>query len=328
MAVINVTPLMDITALIASDDVNEGDVLLLEDGIYSQTVNINKNNIRIAAKGSGVIFDGKGSLLTAFMLSDVVGAAIEGIKIRHYRDDSIIIQGGSGNRIVNNKFNNMLSDAIVLIGSSGNLIWKNEICYCSDGIKLSSGSTNNWVIENTVKDGFVDAFETSTSVDSNNAFISNIAIRHRSSGFRISGSNNLLLNNISINNTLGIWIAEGSNSIAVGNKVKASKSSALLVSDEYRNYFTGENNIECNDTIGMFILGDFGMYLNNELSYNGDSGITLDASTIGNLVMDNKLVCNIPQNIFDTGNNNLINNIDKPCRPCESPSDACDNCTE
>ncbi len=34
MAVINVTPLTDITALIASDAVSPGDVLLLEDGLY------------------------------------------------------------------------------------------------------------------------------------------------------------------------------------------------------------------------------------------------------------------------------------------------------
>lgn len=42
MAVINVTPFTDITDLISSDNVNEGDVLLLEEGIYFQTVNVIK----------------------------------------------------------------------------------------------------------------------------------------------------------------------------------------------------------------------------------------------------------------------------------------------
>ncbi len=59
MAVINVTPFTDITALIASDNVKEGDVVLLEKGIYFQTVNITKNYIRIVAKGPGVVFDGQ-----------------------------------------------------------------------------------------------------------------------------------------------------------------------------------------------------------------------------------------------------------------------------
>ncbi len=35
MAVINVTPRMDITELINSDSVNEGDVLLLEEGVFN-----------------------------------------------------------------------------------------------------------------------------------------------------------------------------------------------------------------------------------------------------------------------------------------------------
>lgn len=326
MAVIRVTPLMDITAFIASEHVNEGDVLLLEEGIYFQTVNISKNHIRIVAKGPEIIFDGKGILLTAFRLSDVVGVAIEGIKIRYYRDDSIIIQSGSSNRIVNNTFYNMLSDGIVLISSSGNLIWKNEICNCSDGIKLSSGSTHNWVIENIVRDGFVDGFEALSAADSNNAFISNIAIRNRDFGFKILGSNNLLLDNLSINNTQGIWFSEGNNSLAIGNKIKGSKSSALTVFNNFRNCFVGGNYIECNEREGIANRGDFGMFLNNGLSYNGDKGIVLDTVSVGNLVMDNKLVCNVPENIGDGGTNNLVNNLDKPCEPGESPGDVCGSC--
>ena len=48
MAVINVTPLTDITTLIASDTVSLV-MLLLQDGLYFQTVNITKDNIRIIA---------------------------------------------------------------------------------------------------------------------------------------------------------------------------------------------------------------------------------------------------------------------------------------
>lgn len=102
MAVINVTPLMDITALISSDSIKEGDVLLLEDGIYFETVNVLKDNIRIVAEGQGVIFDGRSILSSAFVLSDVSGVVIDGINIRHYRASGILIQGGFGNRIINN----------------------------------------------------------------------------------------------------------------------------------------------------------------------------------------------------------------------------------
>lgn len=148
VAVINVTPLMDITELIRSNSVNEGDVLLLEEGIYFQTVAVLKNYIRIVAKGPGVIFDGKGILLDAFILPDVVGIGIEGITIRHYRASGILIESGLGHRIVNNKIHNMLEHGVEVVSSRANLIWKNEISYCYDGVLLIEGSTNNWVIEN------------------------------------------------------------------------------------------------------------------------------------------------------------------------------------
>lgn len=330
MAIIDVTPSIDITALIASDNVNEGDVLLLEEGIYFQTVNILKNNIRIVAKGSGVIFDGRSTLLTAFTLSDVVGVGIEGINIRHYRLDGIVVQSGSGNRIVNNKINNILNNGIDILGSNGNLIWKNEICNCFDGIRLTSGSTNNWIIDNIVKECYDDGFESDLAPDSNNAFISNMAIRNRLYGFNILGSNNLVLDNLLIDNGLGVIVNEGSDSLIIGNIIRGSKLNALNVFVGYTNHFAGGNHIVCNHREGINNLGNLGMFLDNEISYNANSGITIGLSTnFGNLVKDNTLVCNIPENIIDRGtNNNFINNIDKPCEPCKSPGDICNACPD
>lgn len=131
-------------------------------------MSIFKDNIRIVAKGPGVIFHGRSVLTTAFVLSDVSGVMIEGIKLRHYRASSILIQAGLGNRIINN-------------------------------------------------------------------------------------------------------------------------------------------------------IGEYGIFLNNESSYNADTGMTLGSAAVGNLVKDNELVCNIPENIEYRGINNIfINNIDKPCKPCEA----------
>jgi len=327
MGVINVTPNTDITSLIASDNVTEGDVLLLEDGIYFQTVNVTKGFIRIVAKGPGVIFDGNSILLTAFTLSDVSGVIIEGVNIRHYRANGILIESGSGNRIINNKINNMLSDGIAIVSSSSNLVWKNEICRCLNGVLLNLGSTNNWVIENIAKDCLDDGFETFLEQDNNNAFISNIIINYRDRALNLFGSNNLLLNNIVIDHEAGIVIDVGSGSIAIGNTVKDCRLWGHIVFNEFSNYFAGENHVECNDGVGMSNISDLSIFIGNEISYNGDNGFTLDALASGNLVMDNKLVCNIPENIVDNGtDNNLINNIDKPCEPCKAPSDFCNPC--
>jgi len=329
MAVINVTPFTDITALIASDNVNEGDVLLLEEGIYFQTVNISKNNIRIAAKGPGVIFDGKSILLVAFTLSDVVGVAIDGVNIRHYRVDGIFIEYGSGNRIINNIINNVQNNGIFLLRSSGNLIWKNEICRCSNGVFLTLGSTSNWVIGNIAKECDDNGFETEIVLDSNNAFISNVSMRNVSDGYELFGSNNLLFNNLSMDNAFGIIFDQGRDSLAIGNVSKSIKFGTHFITNGYINHFAGENSIECNRRKGIEILGQLGMFINNQISNNTDIGMELTDTSEGNLIINNKLVCNIPENIVNNGtDNNLVNNIEEPCEPCETPNDVCDNCPD
>lgn len=89
----------------------------------------------------------------------------------------------------------------------------------------------------------------------------------------------------------------------------------------------GSGNRILNNRKGMNNASQFEIVLNNEISYNSDSGLLLDETSMGNLVMDNTLVCNIPENIVDNGtDNNLINNIDKPCEPCKAPSDFCNPC--
>jgi len=325
MAVINVTPLTDITALIASESVNEGDVLLLEEGIYFQSVIIPKNNIRIIAKGSKVIFDGKSTLITAFLLSNVTGVLIDGINIRYYRANGIEIDSGYGNRIIKNTINNTFNFGISILDSSNNLLWKNEVSKCNDGIRLSAASTNNWIIENTAKECSDDGFE-SISAANNNAYISNKAIRNRFAGFEIVGSNNLLFENSSIDNVQGIIIGSGSDTMIIGNTIIGSRTDALTITGQ-RNNFTAENYIECTRQAGIFHLGQFGTFLSNEISYSGNDGILL-GSSVRDLVMDNKLTCNLPENINDDGRDNvLINNIEKQCEPCGSPSDICgDNC--
>ncbi|HHY81997.1 MAG TPA: hypothetical protein GX505_04875 [Clostridiales bacterium] len=325
MAVINITPFTDITELIASDRVNAGDVLLLEEGIYFQNVIITKDNIRIIAKGPGVIFDGQSSLITAFTLSNVTGVVIEGVNIRHYRFDGIVIDGGSGNRIIKNRINNLLTIGISVFHSSGNLIWKNEVCRCNDGIVLNLTSTSNRIIDNIVKDCSGTGFGTVLASDSNNAFVSNKAIRNRLIGFDIFGNNNLVYDNLAIDNNEGIRTGDGSNTLIIGNVVKGCTLNGYFITDGIRNQFSGENHIACNRIAGILDQGELGVFYKNEISFNGDTGITL--FFFNNLVMDNILVCNVPENIIERGSGNIfINNIQKPCEPCEAPGVICGDC--
>jgi len=203
MAVINVTPLTDITALIASDAVSPG-----------------KN----------AVFYGMGILFNAFILSDVSGVEINGITIRNYSISGVLIDFGSGNRIVNNKIYNIADYGIHVFSSSANLIWKNEICRGLDGVHLVLGSTNNRIIENTVKNCYGDGFHSFREQDSDNVFVGNTAIGNRGYGMSIQGTNNLLLNNTLIDNgSGGVIIGEGSNTVGINNTVKDSRVTGYFV---------------------------------------------------------------------------------------------------
>ncbi len=77
--------------------------------------------------------------------------------------------------------------------------------------------------------------------------------------------------------------------------IKGAKSTTHFIFSGYSNYFAGENNMVCNRRMGIENQSQFGMFLNNEISHNGDTGIILGENSIGNLIKDNKLVCNIPR---------------------------------
>ena len=83
--------------------------------------------------------------------------------------------------------------------------------------------------------------------------------------------------------------------LIIGNTIKDSRTDALTITDQ-RNNFTAENYIECTRQAGIFHLGQFGTFLSNEISYSGNDGILL-GSSVRDLVMDNRLTCNLPEKI-------------------------------
>lgn len=273
-----------------------------------------------------MVFKGKSILIGAFNLIDVIEVKIRGISIMHYRGNGILLEGGSGNRIVENKINSVLSNGMAVSSSHDNLIWKNEICNAGDGVLLINRSTSNRVIENSVKECLDDGYETFLEEDSNNVFISNTAMDNGAYGLHIYGNNNLLHNNIMIGNRLaGIHVNLGSNIIATSNIINESKFMGTRII-EHSNLFFGNNHVENNRYQGIAVLirATNGIYYDNTVMHSTDIGMVLTNLSGSNLVYDNKLKCNILNNITDSGTNNiLLNNTDEPCKPCELISEDC-----
>jgi parallel beta-helix repeat protein len=291
MAVINITIADDISLIIAAV-ANPGDVLLVEDGIYNQSVLVTKSNVHIIAKGNGAVFDGLNLLVAAFVLDNISNVTVEGFTIINYTGVGITVGGGSANRILKNRLVDTGVEGIMLDNSTRNVVWRNEASGCTEGILMINGSTANWIIENNCHDNLATGIETFLDEDANNAVISNKCSNNSLNGFGVFGTNSLMLYN-------------KSNGNGIDGFSTFSLDMAMIGNEAFGNNFNGaETDLP------------FGLILCNELSKNGFSGLSLSSNA--NIAAENEIECNRDSGIkIDTNNtlNSLIRNKSEDNRP-------------
>lgn len=100
MAIIQVFPGGTIQA--AVDAAGSGDVVLVHDGVYNETVTIsgavNKHFIRVVARNPHrAILDSDNTLANAFILDEVNGVEINGFVIRNYFNRGIVLDADADN---------------------------------------------------------------------------------------------------------------------------------------------------------------------------------------------------------------------------------------
>ena len=311
MAIIHVSPSDNLTELIASDSVSQGDVLLLADGLYLQTVVIEKNYIRIISCSGKAVFTGFSQLLDGFLLNGVTGVEIYGVTVRNYIQDGIAITGGSANRMVKNTISDVGIFGIRIASSSANLVWKNNIRDIGiGGVFLFSASTFNWIIGNDINRCDNDGIETFLSEDSNNAMIENHICNCGDHCIDAYGVNSLLLRNKAAKAESSCYFIAGStsnSSVLLENEGVSSQQGASV---NLPNLFAACNNFSNNSDTGLISTADFGIYQGNFISRNENSGMVFTEGADYNFIYFNKIVCNEPADILDNGTeNNYLKNI-------------------
>lgn len=306
MAIINVSPSDNITALIASSAVSEGDVIRLAEGTYYQIVIVSKNYIRILPESCRAVFDGAGVLAAAFILNNVTGVEITGVSIKNYLADGIYIFQGSANRVACNKIQDISGEGIFCNASAANLIWKNCVRDTRDGILLRNGSTNNWVVENNVRNCSDDGIESFFAEDQNNAIIGNFACNCGDNCLEVFGRNCFVYRNKVLGANVGVLIASGSNNVTIENK---SGNNTFGVFVNSQNAFLSRNEVIGNSSTGIQDNSAFGILQSNLVAKNKGSGVDLTSFSHDSLIYNNRVVCNTPSDIINNGtDNNLLNN--------------------
>jgi len=305
MAIIQVFPGGTIQA--AVDAAGSGDVVLVHDGVYNETVTIsgavNKHFIRVVARNPHrAILDSDNTLANAFILDEVNGVEINGFVIRNYFNRGIVLDAdadnGNNNRIVNNRIQNT-GEIGILVEGSGNLLWKNEIQQVARGIEMEEFN-GNWIIQNTIR----DATEETIHFDSCElcAVIGNVFY----GVVELFENTNLFMNNKVFGN---VQIGDSDN-VLIQNEIHSANGDGILITEaEEPNTYIAENKITGCQQSGIEIPSDFNIIENNKIEHNRDSGILFNAGATGNLILRNKFDDNEPRNVTDNGvNNNYIQN--------------------
>ena len=324
----------------ALDGASSGDVILVEEGLYSEQISIgcDKGNIRLVAKGENVVLDGKklGNNSTAFLLNAVKGVEIRGFLIQNY-SLGIAVKSGGFNRIARNKLINLITNGIQLEESEGNLVWRNEVTGAQDtGLSICS-SNSNWITKNYFHQNNYGVF---LSLSSHNALINNKLLNNKVDGISTTdclkrfGRNNFIFENqitgnqgngvvssfngvlvdngIANNGENGITLSLGE-SVAAGNQIQNNRGKGVeILSHLSQVNIIQDNLILVNGNGGINLNGptENNLIINNRITANLGNGINLDSQADNNKIIQNYVLGNKGEDIIDEGENNLfVDNI-------------------
>ncbi|KUG04221.1 cell surface protein [hydrocarbon metagenome] len=286
MAIIRVPQDRD-TVQLGVDAANPGDIVLVDNGSYKESVIVSKNSIRIVAKEKyGVILESNAVNENAIKLDNTYNVEIFGFIIQNSHRSIWVYRGGY-HRIIGNIFQNHNADGIIFEDSTGNFIYQNIIRHnFSVGVLLgwsNPGSTSNWLVENLINDNGGHGVEIWTDIATGNAIINNNIFGNQGEGIFAKGQNTLLYGNYVEHNTSnGVKLLYGNNSIAVNNGIKANLGDGI--------------DISSNQNIAI----------SNLVKKNYGTGIQISGDE--NIVQGNVIINNKRGNIENNCNNNIFGN--------------------
>ncbi|MCF6139182.1 right-handed parallel beta-helix repeat-containing protein [Pseudalkalibacillus berkeleyi] len=281
-----------------------GDTILVADGVYQECITVpsSKASLRIIANGSKVILNGKGELDTAFTL-EANNIEVSDFSITNYVKAGIEVTGVYGVKLIGNTIEKVTEGHGIQLDQKtfSNLIWKNKISHARlDGINLQS--KNVWVVDNE----FSYNRQSGVRIQKvGNHIVGNRVTNNEHGIVEDQGFNLIYDNDVSMNRQEGIHLPSGiGSSITLGNQVNRNKQNGMSVKTVGNSIL--DNLVNNNEKTGIKIESALNVLELNKIDDHMDNGVVLSAKALKNLVYQNLLKGNKPENLVVKNQKNTI----------------------
>jgi parallel beta-helix repeat protein len=229
----------------------DGDTILVEPGIYKESVYIDKQNITLkSTQKGGAILDGENTRNDGIIASGH-GVVIEGFMVKGYKGNAIMTQGANNFRIINNEVAGAFYAIFPQFGKNG-LVQSNTVYGCEDAGIYVGMSDNIDVLDNDAHDNVIGIeFE-----NTRNALMAGNKVHNNTAGIMLS-----LIPGLPVKDAQHVVIRDNE---VRGNNLKNFAPASSLASAIFPGLgvlvvgyddATIENNlIEDNEGIGIFIV--------------------------------------------------------------------------
>lgn len=255
-----------------------GDAIIIESGIYHESVTVNKDSIRITGDGL-VIIDGAFELSCGITVENAAGVMLQSLKIVNFNTYGICMNNGYDNGAVCCRTDNCIISGIAVMSSSGC-----RLIYCTAGGNGYNGieliDTANTLVEHCL-------------LKSNG----NCGIEGRSP----TGMTELVSNEIRMNLNCGASFSGGAPVRLINNCIADNMTSGCLITDplsEIRG-----NIVSGNTDAGLAVFGRGCTIVRNSISEQGGLGLYISD---GCSVTNNNIYDNGTFGLYVAGVNNTV----------------------
>jgi len=314
----------------AVDNASAGDTIIVRDGIYSESVNVNKQLSIKSENGSenciiyyrGIELNADGILIEGFTIESLGYFGIEiysnnNTIASNYisnNEHGIFLFNSNNNTIISNHISNNSRSGICLDGSNNNIIASNYISNYWYGVLCNDSNENTIKNNEFINDGLFVLYSYGNIVENNTVNGKPLVYLEDESDRIIDNADNagqvilVKCKNITVmnaeltNTTVGIesWICD--NCSILNNNISNNDYGILFLGN---NTCISNNNINSNYWCGIALGGSNNSISNNNINSNYWCGISLCGNN--NSISKNNISSNYWYGIYlEDSNNNII----------------------